>query len=194
MPMRVVVTTSASSTFGPSARKSGPAASVRSVPSKVFPTSALPFVALLGALAEANADTWATELGSLAKKPPRLITTLRPAPTGASGAVSAPGTLAALAGAVLVAAVAFSPAGFVAATAGGVAGALFDSLLGATVQAQFRCPVCHALTERRAHCDQTPTKPARGLPWLNNDIVNVLATLAGALVAAGLFVLLARRR
>lgn len=158
----------------------------------VFPGSALPFVALLGALAEANADTWATELGSLAKKPPRLITTLRPAAPGASGAVSLPGTLAALAGAALVATVAFSPAGFLAATTGGVAGALVDSLLGATLQVQYRCPVCRTLTERRVHCDGCPTEIARGLPWLNNDIVNALATVVGALVSAGLLVLLQR--
>lgn len=157
------------------------------------------FVALLGALAEANADTWATEIGSLAKKPPRLITTFRPAPPGASGAVSWPGTLAALAGAGVVAAVAAfagagaGAAGFAAAAGGGFVGALLDSLLGATVQAQYRCPVCGALTERREHCNATATVRARGLAWMNNDAVNALATLAGALIAAGLYAALLRR-
>ncbi len=160
----------------------------------VFPGSTLPFIALLGALAEANADTWATEIGSLAKKPPCLITTFRLASPGASGAVSVPGTLAALAGAALVATVAFSPAGFLAATTGGVAGALVDSLLGATLQVQYRCPVCRTLTEQRAHCEGKITEPARGLPWLNNDIVNALATITGALVATGLFVLIRSAR
>jgi len=157
---------------------------------------ALPFLpgaswvaaALLGSLAAANADTWATEIGSLAAHPPRLITNLKPAPVGSSGAISLPGTLAALAGALLIGCVAplFGlPVlrGILAATLGGFAGALFDSLLGATVQIQYRCTVCGKLTERHTHHDH-PTEPARGLPWLNNDAVNVLATLCGAIVAA----------
>src|SRR5438046_924545 len=44
-------------------------------------------VAYAGALAAVNADTWATELGVLGG-PPRMITTGRRAPAGASGAVS----------------------------------------------------------------------------------------------------------
>ena len=149
--------------------------------------------ALLAALAEANADTWATEVGSLAAAPPRLITTLRPAPTGASGAISLPGTLAALGGAMLIAALAplWHTTGQVpvAVLAAGFVGALFDSLLGATVQAQYRCRVCARLTEQRTHCEQ-PTTLARGLPWLNNDVVNTAATVFAALVAG---VLLAPR-
>jgi len=160
----------------------------------LFPEAAWPFIALLGALAEANADTWATEIGSLSRRAPRLITTLRPALPGASGAVSIQGTLAALAGALVVAVVALAalpPAarllGLLAAAGGGFVGALADSLLGATVQAQFRCPVCGKLTERHAHCEGRPTEHARGLFWVNNDLVNALATLVGAAVAAGLF-------
>ena len=148
-------------------------------------------VAMLGALAAANADTWATEIGSLAKGAPRMITTLRPAPTGSSGAVSLPGTLAALTGAAVVAAAALlwpelrAGTVLVAVTLAGLTGSLLDSLLGATVQVQYRCRACGKLTERRSHCEGAETQRARGLPWMNNDAVNALATVAGALAAAG---------
>lgn len=152
-------------------------------------TGAAPWnvAALLGALAAANADTWATELGALAKGEPRMITTFRPAPTGSSGAISVPGTLAALAGAALVAATAFLwPGGLrlaIAATVGGFVGSLIDSLIGATIQEQRKCPVCGKLTESATHCD-TPTEYAKGIRGFNNDTVNAVATLSGALCAA----------
>ena len=143
--------------------------------------------AALGALAAANADTWATELGVLARRPPRMITNLKPAAAGTSGAVSGVGTLAALGGAAFVGAVAAIPAGewwtrlpWVALA--GLAGALLDSLLGATVQGVYYCPECQKETERRLHRCGTPTHLHRGAPWLGNDLVNLLATLAGAAI------------
>ncbi len=54
--------------------------------------------AFAGAMATVNADTWATELGVLARRSPRLITTGRPVEPGTSGGISLPGTLATLAG------------------------------------------------------------------------------------------------
>jgi len=51
------------------------------------------FVASLGA---AFADTAESEVGPLARRTPRLITTLRKVPPGTDGAVSLPGTLAGL--------------------------------------------------------------------------------------------------
>jgi uncharacterized protein (TIGR00297 family) len=162
----------------------------------VVPGEAWPVALLLGALATANADTWATEIGALAKHPPRLITNLQPAPTGSSGAVSGPGTLAALAGAALVAGVApfwgLGWTGALAVTLGGLGGALLDSLLGATVQIQYRCPNCNQLTERRVHCDEQATIRARGVAWMNNDVVNTLATFGGAVLAALLTIVLRR--
>jgi uncharacterized protein (TIGR00297 family) len=144
-------------------------------------------LAMLGALVAANADTWATELGVLSRSPPRLVTTLRPVAPGTSGAVSGVGMLAATAGAAFV--------GLAAALAGarwslvpwlilaGVAGSLVDSLLGATVQDVRWCDACGRETERRIHrCGQS-TRSHRGFSWLGNDTVNVVATVAGALLA-----------
>ena len=56
-------------------------------------TFAFAFVASLGA---AFADTAESEVGPLARRTPRLITTLRKVPPGTDGAVSLPGTLAGL--------------------------------------------------------------------------------------------------
>jgi uncharacterized protein (TIGR00297 family) len=156
----------------------------------LFPQSKWFAAALIGALATANADTWATEIGSLASRRPRLITTLQPALPGSSGAVSVPGTLASAGGALLIALTApiygFGFPGIFAVTAGGIAGSFFDSLLGATLQVQYRCVRCGKITERHQHHD-APTERERGLPWMNNDAVNLLATLGGAMVTASLF-------
>ena len=67
----------------------------------------------------------------------------------------------------------------------GLVGSLFDSYLGATVQAMYYCPVCKKETERRVHNCGTETLPLRGIAWINNDVVNFLATAFGAVVAMG---------
>ncbi len=55
-----------------------------------------------GAYAAATADTWATEIGTLARRAPRSILTLRPLAPGMSGGISLRGTLAEIAGALWV--------------------------------------------------------------------------------------------
>jgi len=152
-------------------------------------TGELPWMgALLGSLAAASADTWATELGVLARSAPRLITTLRPAPPGTSGAVSLNGLAAAVGGAAFVGAVAAAVEPLwwrllPHLALAGLFGSLVDSLLGATVQAVYWCPRCHKETERTVHRCGSPTRLHRGFPVVSNDLVNLLATLAGA--AAG---------
>jgi len=160
--------------------------------------------AFAGALAAATADTWATEIGTLSPAPPRRITTGERVPPGTSGGVTLGGMLAAGGGALFLGAIFYllhlvecrwlgwpglpSAAGrwtiLPLALAGGLAGSLADSLLGATWQGLYRCPRCGQETERRAHCGG-PTVPLRGRPWLTNDVVNLLATLVGAAVAGG---------
>lgn len=149
---------------------------------------------LAGALAAVNADTWATELGVLARQEPRRITTGERVAAGTSGAVSLPGVLAALGGALgigLPAGVALGRPALAGVLAlAGLAGSLFDSLLGATLQAIYFCPACGKETERHPlHGCGSPTRPLRGWRWLDNDGVNFAASLVGALAGAGLWAL-----
>lgn len=138
----------------------------------------------LAALAAANADTWATEIGSALGGRSYDIRTGRRVSSGTSGAVSLPGTLAALAGAALLGTFAGSREAFWVVTSAGFGGALSDSLLGATVQAQWRDP---SHPQRRTEQAQAGP-PERGLRGVGNDLVNWLCTLSGA----GLAALLAR--
>ena len=147
-------------------------------------------VGVAGALAASNADTWATEVGVLARTPPRMITNLRPVEAGTSGAISLLGSAAALAGALLIGLGAALLAGhiglFYLAGAVGLLASLLDSLLGATVQAKYMCPNCDHLTERHpTHSCGTATVLARGWRWLGNDQVNLIASIAGAALALG---------
>lgn len=145
----------------------------------------------VGTLATASADTWATELGVLSLHQPRLVTSGKPVPTGTSGGITMLGTAASLLGSLSLGLIFWAMHGFHKSLASlpftgllsGMAGCLFDSLLGATVQAIYYCPVCNKETERRIHNCGTKTKPLRGISWMNNDLVNFLATLFGALVA-----------
>jgi uncharacterized protein (TIGR00297 family) len=158
----------------------------------IFPDQPVIWFAFAGAIATVNADTWATELGVLNPHQPRLLITGQPVEPGTSGAISLYGTLATTAGAAIIGMVGavFSPAGdrltlILAATLGGACGSLFDSLLGATVQAIYHCPKCNKETERHPnHTCGTETVQIRGWGWLNNDLVNLLASLVGALIAA----------
>jgi len=161
------------------------------------------FAAFVGVMATVNADTWATELGILSRVPPRLITTGKVMTPGTSGAVTRLGIWASVAGALLIGAVATALTQIASllsgsswslrassyallAVVGGLAGSLFDSLLGATVQGVYYCDRCAKQTESPTHrCGQI-ARPLRGWGWLNNDMVNFLASLVGGLVAASL--------
>lgn len=118
---------------------------------------------LLGSLATAQADTWATEIGAHASRPPRLITTAHPVPAGTSGGVTPLGTTAGVLGAMVLGGLGVLlgvPLRIAAiGTVVGVLGMMVDSVLGATL-------------ESRA--------------WLDNDGVNLAATSVGALASAAL--------
>jgi uncharacterized protein (TIGR00297 family) len=142
--------------------------------------------AFAGALAAASADTWATEVGTLAKGAPRSILTFRPLATGLSGGITWRGSLAQVGGAAVVALVAMLVhlAPFWPVLLGGVIGSVADSILGATLQTLRYCPSCDRACETNPHVCGAPTVVRRGLAWFENDAVNFAATICGALVAA----------
>lgn len=157
------------------------------------------WAAFVGSLAAANADTWATELGALSRRDPRSILTGRRVPKGTSGGVSALGLFASALGGLFIGLAAWlllqASAGQLVSAApqglwplvalgliGGMAGSLADSAIGARWQAMHVCAVCGRAVEVASHCGQ-PASAQRGLPWLGNDGVNALGTLAGGTAA-----------
>jgi uncharacterized protein (TIGR00297 family) len=137
----------------------------------------------VGALATANGDTWATELGVLSQREPLSLIRLRRVPRGTSGAVSPLGMAATLLGAALMGLPFLSPRMLLMAAAAGTAGSLADSLLGATVQTRFHCPQCDRQTEGPRHHCGAATEYAGGWRGFGNDAVNLTATVVGALLA-----------
>jgi uncharacterized protein (TIGR00297 family) len=96
-------------------------------------------MAAMAALAEAAADTAASECGEALSPRAYLITTMRPVPAGTDGGVSVLGTLAGVAAAITVAAVAagthvISRAALPAVASAGLLATVVDSLLGATLE------------------------------------------------------------
>jgi len=143
-----------------------------------------------GAIAASTADTWATEVGILADRPPRLITTREAVRAGTSGGVTWTGTLAGLAGAACIATLAlllgWGSRSALAAVAGGIAGSLVDSVVGATLQRRRWCDHCGQPTERLLHNCGTTTRPNGGIRWGGNDVVNVIGSATGAVVGLAL--------
>jgi len=183
----------------PNVAANGVVAGVLASLTLLFPREPV-LAAFLGAVATANADTLATEIGLLNPTDPRLITNLRKVvPAGTSGGISILGELATLLGALVI--------GIAAALLGmtgnpgwalnvligttmiaGLAGCSIDSVIGATVQGIYKCRVCNKITENRRHCG-APSIPLRGHSVIDNNVVNLVATAFGAAVAVLFLVL-----
>jgi uncharacterized protein (TIGR00297 family) len=138
----------------------------------IFTPDWYPFL-ILGYVASFStklADTTASEVGKAYGQRTFLITSLQPVPRGTEGAVSLEGTIAGIVASLLIALVAW---GFGMISLGGIglcAIAAFvatniESVIGATLQSRWS--------------------------WLTNEVVNIINTLIGALLAMGLAWLLA---
>jgi uncharacterized protein (TIGR00297 family) len=108
------------------------------------------------------ADTTASEVGKAYGKSTFLITTLQPVPRGTEGAVSLEGTLAGILGGSIISLVAYGVElitlpGVVICTIAAFVATNLESVIGATIQNKF--------------------------DWLTNELVNVINTIIGAVVA-----------
>ncbi len=163
------------------------------------------FLAYIGTLATVTSDTWATELGILSSKKPRLITNLkRTVEPGVSGGVTLLGYGAALAASFFIATVAYvfyrlklvftefngfyiSPEViYLVAIVSGLIGCTVDSILGATVQGFYYCERCKTFTERRIHTCGEKAKLVHGYEFFDNDVVNLTSSIIGALIGFAL--------
>jgi uncharacterized protein (TIGR00297 family) len=138
-------------------------------------------------LASANSDTWASEIGSLSRKNPVYIRTFKRIEKGTSGAVSSLGTVAALAGSLLITFISVWLFHFQLSITFiiflfGYIGNVIDTVMGAFYQQAFICNQCGLETEKRTHCGQ-PTTRIKGISFVDNDIVNFLSGLAAAILA-----------
>jgi uncharacterized protein (TIGR00297 family) len=157
----------------------------------LLPQTTWPWVAFAGSVAAVTADTWATEMGAISRTAPRLITRMaqRVSP-GTSGGITLVGTAAAVLGGLVIGALAALLASWpgtgllLPIAVGGLLGALFDSVLGATVQGMYECPTEQVETEQHPrHACGARTVHIRGWRWLNNEVVNLASSLFGALTA-----------
>ncbi len=134
------------------------------------------YVVGIAALAVGNADTWATEVGTLTDRlGTRLITNFKPVPSGVNGGVSLNGTLAALLGSLLLAAVYGGLAGhdgsaeFLIIAVTGFLGCIADSYFGALVQSDELDFYVPGFTYEKL--------------LIGNNMVNWMATGVGAALA-----------
>lgn len=66
----------------------------------------------------------------------------------------------------------------------GIAGAFADSVAGATLQQRRWCASCEKETERGLHDCGATTTHASGVTLMDNDVVNLLATVVGGVLAS----------
>jgi uncharacterized protein (TIGR00297 family) len=136
--------------------------------------------------AAAAADTWSTEWGRPLGGYPVSLRPLRIASPGDSGAISAVGTLASMVGAASIA-LSAKAAGFLdncdtwTVLYAGLIGGIADSLAGAWIQGQWISASGKHTEDRRDAGSNGQL--VRGIAWVDNNVVNLIATGTGALVA-----------
>ena len=122
-------------------------------------------IGFVASLSTKLSDTSATEIGKAYGQRTFLITTLQPVPRGTEGAVSLEGTLAGVVGSLVLAVAAWAVGlipvfGIIICAIAAFVATTIESLIGATIEDK--------------------------LPGLTHDVVNIINTLIGAVVAIAL--------
>lgn len=140
----------------------------------------------ISSIAAANADSWASEIGSLMKKPPVSILTGKPVQKGLSGGVNLVGAIAALLGSCFISFSAYfflqqdiSIEVILLCSGIGFIGYLFDSFLGATVQVLYY----EDKLKRYAEIPSATSRKIKGVRFVTNDTVNFLTTVLAGFLA-----------
>ena len=146
-------------------------------------------IAFAAAIAEAEADTFSGEIGRLSHSDPVSILTFTKVPKGLSGGITALGLAAGAASSFLIALLFMGTFGstfssLLIIASSGFLGSVFDSLLGASLQVQYRRED-GSITEK-AEEDGRRNERARGIKWLDNDMVNLLSGLFSVSIAIAL--------
>lgn len=149
-------------------------------------SSELIYIAYVSAIAAVCSDTWSTEIGTMVKTKTINIFNLQEIEQGLSGGVSINGFLGAVIGSFLITVSAIPWLNNLSVVMliiflSGILGSLIDSILGASIQAKYKCNICGDITETLIHCGEKTYKKS-GVKWINNDVVNFAASSFGALV------------
>jgi uncharacterized protein (TIGR00297 family) len=153
----------------------------------------------LGTMAAVQADTWATEIGTMIRNPnPISIVNFKPVAAGTSGGITVIGTLGAFLGALVIAISGWlsnmtlvESTGLlkvlIAVSVAGLVGSLVDSYFGGTLQAQYYDQYRDKITEKTHHLNDdgtsVPNQLIKGVHWIDNDMVNFACGVTGAVVA-----------
>ena len=149
-----------------------------------FQPSELLYIIYVSIVASVCADTLATEIGTLIKTKTVDVLSFKEINQGISGGISIRGIFASIIGASVIAATSLPwiesnyQINFIIITFAGFAGSITDSVLGSSLQAQYKCTVCNIVTERKIHCKKE-TNLVKGFRWINNDAVNFGAGISG---------------
>lgn len=159
-----------------------------------FSSDDLFFLLYLSAVSIVCSDTWSTEFGTWKKWPTYNILNFRKMDQGLSGGVSFAGTLAGLAGAIIIALsgfilIRFNLNDFVIIIISGIFGNIIDSILGSSIQVKYKCRVCGFILESGFHCNTT-TEYFKGIRLINNDAVNFISVLTGVSLGLLLFLII----
>ena len=164
----------------------GGAAGISSILYFISDGSQIWLIAFIVSIAAATSDTWSSELGVLSKSDPIHLIGSKRCERGTSGAISLLGSMAGIAGSVIIALTAvilfdLTLAAFLLLSTFGFLGSILDTLLGAFLQVEYICANCSSHTERTIHCNK-PTVKIKGINWMNNEMVNISSIVISSIL------------
>lgn len=146
-------------------------------------------VGLLGSIATANADSWASEIGGISQKTPISITTFQAIKKGISGGITLLGSIGGILGSIILSLfgvwiltvfdIHFSTKIsniIIISSITGIIGFFLDSYLGVWFQALYQ--------NEKGEETENPQQALliKGFSWCDNDMVNFISTFLGGII------------